>query len=181
MEATFTVDTAQLKISLIRINKFNPKYFKEGTGKIRLMPGGIEISTIGIFEAIPGKTDGLAEIYAPLKLMLAFVKDSKSHEITFTFRKGEMQCGNSVFTYPHIKVESWYNSPDTNLSIKPTDLELLRLGYKDINEILKYDLYSDYIKAKTKMNKSIVEAYGILKFYEITKEEVEDLISKKLQ
>lgn len=180
MEASFTVKTKEFKNSLARIKRFNTRYFKEGSVKVRTMPGGIELSTIGFFETIHGETNGLAEVLAPLKLLLAFVNDSKHEKITFKFRKGEVQCGNSVFSYPHIKVETWYNSPDTRLSIHPTDIELLKMGYRDINEILKYDLYTDYMKAKNKLNKSISEAFGSLKYYNINKEDIEILLRNKL-
>lgn len=180
METSFTVKSQELRKSLMRFKNFNPKYFEEGTVKIRTMPGGIELSTIGFYETVNGSTNGLAEVLAPLKLLLAFVKDNKNENISFKFRKGEMECGNSIFSYPQIAIETWYNSPDIDLSIQPTEIELLKNGYKDINTILKYDLYTDYIKAKNKLNKSITEAHGLLKMYKITKKDIENLIEEKL-
>lgn len=180
METIFTVRTKELKESLSRIKRFNKNYFKEGIVKIRLMPGGIELSTIGVFEFIHGQTEGLAEVFAPLKLLFAFTNDNLHDDITFKFRKGELECGNSIFSNPHIKIESWYNTTDIDLSIKPTELELLKMGHRDINDILKYNLYTDYMKAKGKLNAAVTQCYGILRGYGVRVEEIDQFIKIKL-
>ena len=109
MESVFTVKTVDLQESLTRIKRFNKKYFKEGIIKIRMMPGGIELSTIGVFEFVHGQTEGLAEVFAPLKLLFAFAQDCTHDSVTFKFRKGELECGNSIFSSPHISIKDWWN------------------------------------------------------------------------
>lgn len=179
MVTSCSVQTKELKKSLSRIKRFNPNYFKSGIVKIRMMPGGIELSTIGIFEVVPGYTQGLAEVYVPLKLIYAFTKTYTNEEITFTFRTGEMECGSSIFSYPEIKVETWYNTPDVDLSMRPRDFELLKMGYLNLEKVKQYNLHKEYLNAKNKMDKTIRECHGMLELYEIKKEDIEELIVQK--
>jgi len=180
MESVFTVKTVDLQESLTRIKRFNKKYFKEGIIKIRMMPGGIELSTIGVFEFVHGQTEGLAEVFAPLKLLFAFAQDCTHDSVTFKFRKGELECGNSIFSSPHISIKDWFYTTETNLSIKPTDIELLKLGHQNIGEIFRYNKHDEYLRAKAKLDKAITESYGILKVYNIKREEIEKLVQEKL-
>lgn len=161
------------------MKRFNPKYFKEGIVKIRMMVGGIELSTIGFFETVPGYTLGLAEVYVPLKLIYAFSKSCLNEEITFVFRNGELECGTSTFTYPEIIVQTWYNTPEIDLSMRPRDFELLRMGHRDLEKLKEYKLYDEYLKAKIKMDKTIRECHGMLEMYEVSKEDIEELIVQK--
>lgn len=179
MQTTFKVETAYIKKSLDRIKKFNPRYFKEGIGKIRVMPGGIELSTVGVVEAIHGETVGFCEVFVPLKLLYAYVSEHKQEYITFTFREGELECGSSIFENSHITISSWYSEAELEMTVNPSELEILILGHKNFSEILQYNLYQRYTKAKLKFEKDITECYGILSKYGITKEELEDLVALK--
>jgi hypothetical protein len=68
------------------------------------MPGGIEISGEGIYKTINGETEGLCEAFVPLKLLYSYSSLSKSKEISFSLREGELVCGSSIFTIPSIKI-----------------------------------------------------------------------------
>lgn len=180
MQTTFKVETAYIKKSLDRVKKFNPRYFKEGIGKIRVMPGGIEISTIGVVEAVHGETEGYCEVFVPLKLLYAYVSEYKQEHISFTIRDGELECGSSIFENSQIAISSWYSEIELEMTINPSEVEILILGHKNFSDILKYNLYQRYTKATLKLDKDITECYGVLSKYGVTKDELEDLVAIKL-
>jgi hypothetical protein len=105
------------------------------------MPGGIEISTIGVAEAVHGETEGYCEVFVPLKLLYACVFANKQEYIKFTFREGELECGSSMFSNPQIQISTWRSKVELELTINPSDIEILILGYKNLSDILQYNLY----------------------------------------
>jgi hypothetical protein len=179
MQTTFKVETAYLKKSLDRFKKINPRYFKEGIGKIRVMPGGVELSTVGVVEAVHGETEGFCEVFVPLKLLYAYVSEYRQEYIKFTFKEGELECGSSTFSNSQIQISTWYSKVELELTINPSDIEILILGYKNFSDILQYNLYQRYTKAKLKLEQDITECYGILTKYGVKKCEIEEIIYSK--
>ena len=182
METLFTIATLDINQVLLEFKKLQRKFFESGVAKIRVMPGGIEISGQGIYKTIHGETEGLSEVFAPLKLMYSFSAYCKTKTITFTFRNGELKCGSSIYTLPSIKVETWYNSPDLNLSINADDFSILKEAMLKGDEIMKKHNLDEKVKiANTKMIKSVNDAYTSLKAFKISKAEIMELVLSKLK
>lgn len=124
MQTSFRVNTIEINKALKEYQKLNKRFFERGVAKIRVMPGGIEISGEGIYKTINGQTEGLCEAYVPIKQLYSYSSLSKATEISFTITEGELRCGSSIFAIPSIKIESWYNSDDLDLSINSNDFEI---------------------------------------------------------
>ena len=62
MESTFKVDTKELNTALKEFKRLNKSFFERSNAKVRVMPGGIEISGGGIYKTVHGETEGLCEI-----------------------------------------------------------------------------------------------------------------------
>jgi len=182
IQSKFTVETKDLNTILSEFKRLQKKFFNNGICKIRVMPGGIEITGQGIFKTIHGETDGLAEIFVPVKLLFVFSSVYTQPNITFIFRPGELECGSSVYSLQDIQVETWYNSPDLFFPINLDDISLLKEGiFKGEEHIIKYNLLKQYNKAKLQMDLAIREAKNALKLYNITTEEIKNLVLKKLK
>ncbi len=181
METSFKVETKYINTVLLEFKKLQKKFFETGNAKIRVMPGGIEISGQGIYKTIHGETDGLSEVFVSLKLLYSFSSCCKLPTISYKFRNGELECGSSVYSLPSIKVETWYNSPDLDLTINADDFSILREALLKGDEYMKKHNLEERVKiANTKLIKSVNDAYTSLKAFRITKKEIENLIIEKL-
>jgi hypothetical protein len=102
--------------------------------------------------------------------------------ILFKFRNGELECGSSVFPLTSIKVETWYNSPDLDLSINSDDFSILREALLNGDEYMqKHNLDQRVKMANAKLIKSVNDSYESLKEFRITKKEIMDLVIEKLR
>ena len=182
MKTTFNVETRDLNKVLLEFKRLQKKFFETGIAKIRVMPGGIEISGQGIYLTVHGETDGLSEVFVSLKLLYSFSSYCKLPRITFDFFNGKLQCGSSVYSLPSIKVETWYNSPDLDLSINSDDFSILREALLKGDEYMQKHNLGERVKmANTKLDKSVNDSYASLKAFRITKKEIMDLIILRLQ
>ena len=109
MEITFKVNRSELNNVLLEFKRLKNKFYETGVAKISVMLGCIEISGQGIYKTVHGETDGLSEIFVPLKLLYTYSSTCNTPSLCFKFREGEMQCGSSIYSLPKIKVETWYN------------------------------------------------------------------------
>jgi hypothetical protein len=182
METKFTVGTSEINKVLLEFKKLQKKFFDTGNAKIRVMPGGIEISGQGLYKTINGETEGLSELFVPLKLLYSFSSFSKLPKITFLFRRGELHCGSSIFSLPSIKVETWYNSPDLDLCLNSDDFSILREALLKGNEHMeKHNLAENVKIANAKLINSVNDAYTSLRAFRISKNEIMDLVIAKLR
>jgi hypothetical protein len=181
MITKFSADTEDLVRVLSQIKRLQKKYFEKGICKIRVMSGGIELSSIGMFLCVHAETDHECEVFAPLKLLHVFALECKTPTIQFTFKDGFMQCGSVIYETPQIKVQYWMEQPTFDFSINYTDLELLKLFLTEGDgRITDPSMQSQLRSAKMKMSKSITEAYGSLSNFSVSKEDVALLVKKKI-
>lgn len=182
METIFKINTFEINKVLLEFKRLQKKYFETGIAKIRVMPGGIEISGQGIYKSIHGETEGLSEVFVPLKLLYTFSSFCKMPTISFIVRNGELQCGSSIYSLPIIKVETWYNSPDLQLSINSDDFSILKEALLKGDESMKKHNLDERVKiANTKLIKSVNDAYASLKVFKISKNDIMNLVVAKLK
>ena len=182
METMFKIETPEITKVLLEFKKLQKKYFETGIVKIRVMPGGIEISGQGIYKTIHGETKGLSEVFVPLKLLYSFISVCKTPTISFIFRNGELQCGSSIYSLPSIKVETWYNSPDLDLSINADDFSVLKEAMRKGDEYMKKHNLDERVRiANTKLTKSVNDAFASLKAFKVSKNEIMNLVIAKLK
>lgn len=181
METTFKVNRADINNVLLEFKRLQKKFYETGVAKIRVMPGGIEISGQGIYKTIHGETEGLSEVFVPLKLLYTYSSTCSTLIISFKFRDGEMQCGSSRYSLPKIKVETWFNSPDLELSINSDDFSILKEALlKGDEHMNKHNLGIRLREANAKLDISINGAFASLKGFKISKDELRNLVINKL-
>ena len=181
MNTQFTAEKEDLVVALTQIKRLQKKYFEKGVCKIRVMSGGVELSTVGIFLCVHAETTVECEVFVPLKLLYVFVFESTTPMIEFKFKNGSMQCGSVVYEMPEIKVQYWLDQPTLDFNINYSDKELLKLYLtQGDSKITDPSMQSRLRSAKMKMSKSITEAYGSLSQYGITKEELSLIVKKKI-
>jgi hypothetical protein len=181
MNTQFSADTEDLVTALAQIKRLQKKYFEKGICKIRVMSGGLELSTIGMFLCVHAETDNECEVFVPLKLIQVFALECKTSTIQFKFKNGSMQCGSVVYETPQIKVQYWMEQPTLDFSINYTDMDLLKLYLTEgDSKITDPSMQSQLRSAKMKMSKSITEAYGCLSNFAVSKDDLALLVKKKI-
>ena len=95
--SAFSLDRKELHKLIMMFKRHLAKKFDASICKIRVMPGGVEFSTAGIYLCLNCETVGLYEILVPLKLLFAYSSHGTQPLMSFTFREGEMTCGNSIY------------------------------------------------------------------------------------
>ena len=156
------------------------KEFPKTICKIRVMPGGIELSTTGIYRCINCETTGLYEILVPLKLLYAYAISNQPAMMEFTFRDGELQCGSSIFSSPMIKVKNWGTSADDGLHINYSDLDLIKVAFEQGDKYLEeHNLTGAYKELTAKLEKDLYQSYLALEGYGITQKDIRNLVYGK--
>ena len=181
LETEFTVETQDLLSALLQIKKLQKKYFEKGMCKLRVMSGGVEISTVGLFLCIPGETTTLSEVIVPLKLLYSFVVDCSTPTVNFKFRSKELICGSVVYTLPNISIQKWIDKPMLDFSINHTDLELLGILFTKGNASFVDPVLVDQLNAaQIKLSRSITQAFNSLSDYKIKRSEIEAMVKQRI-
>ena len=181
LETQFTADTTDLLTAMVQIKRLQKKYFEKGICKIRTMPGGIEISTVGMMNFVHAETENICEVIAPLKIIYAYVAECKTPTLYFKFTDRTMQCGSVTCVTPEIKIQQWVDQPTLDFSIDYTDMELLRLYFTEgDSKIVNPAMLTRLKTAKMKLNKAITEAHGSLSAYSVKREDVESIVKSRI-
>jgi hypothetical protein len=159
------------------------KDFKSRACKIRVMPGGIEISTNEIFWAVNCiSTEGIYEMIIPLQLIYAYTYTVSSKILDISIRNGEFQCGNSIMPDVSIRIKNWNPTDQLDINLEYTNAEFLKLAMQKGNN----SVTSEYIEKNYKANlnrieKDVNSAMISLKEYGIKHQDIRDLIFKKVR
>jgi len=182
MQSSFTVKTKEIKAALADMNRIGSKFQKASMLKITVLPDTIEIATQGIIKILKAETDGLADISVPALLIKGYVSTASAATMQFTFKQGELKCGSSLFTSPAIRLETVFNLPENDLPINANRMSVLRYGAnKSKEEIERLNLKSSITYANRTLNEKIYKALEHLKDYEVTFDELHELIQKKIK
>jgi len=98
--SAFALDRKELHKLIMMFKRHLAKKFDASMCKIRVMPGGVEFSTAGIYLCMNCETEGLYEILVPMKLLFAYTSHGTQPLMSFRFQEGEMKCGNSIYSSP---------------------------------------------------------------------------------
>jgi len=182
MHCSFTVKTKEIKSALNDMKRIGSKFRKASMLKITVLPDKIEIHTQGITKMLKAETEGLADILVPALLVNGYLDTASNVTIEFIFKQGELQSGSSVYTSSAIKLEEISNIPENELPINPNRLSVLRFAAnKSKDEIERLNLKSSIIYAQRRLNEKIQEALECLQDYEVTYDEIYEIIQKKIK
>lgn len=182
MQSSFTIQTKELKAALAAMNRIGLKFTSSSVLKISVLPETIEIATQGIMKILKAETDSLADILVPVLILKGYANTIKSAITQFTFKPGELKCGSSIYSSSAIKVETVFNVPENNLPINATTLEMVRQRViKNQEEIERFNLSPAIANDYQVMGEKIDKALKHLKYYEVTFDEIYDLIQKKIK
>lgn len=182
LESQLVVDRKELYLAVMFFKKLLKKGFDRTICNLRVMPGGLEIFTPGIVRNVHGETDGLYEFLVPLKVLLAYSSAGSNKNITLVFREGEMKCDGFLYTSPMIKMKNWQRPPVEELPVNYTDTDIIKLGYrKGVDYLEEHNLQDLYKGALNKMEVDIHSLMEILSVYELTKQDLRNLIEYRIK
>lgn len=182
MKSTFTVKTKDLKADLSRMERVGSRFSKTSMVKISVLPETIEISKQGMSRIIKAETEGLADIMVPALLLKGYLMTATSAVLSFTFKNGAVECGSSIFSSSAITVETIFNLPENDLPINATRLSVLRFAENKSNEeIERLGLTGSIKYAKRVYLEKVQKAAELLKDYDVSFEELMELINKKIK
>ena len=182
LQSKFILDRKELNHALLAFKRLIKKGFDTTICNLRVMPGGVEISTPGIARSIHGETEGLYEFLVPIKILFAYSSSSTNPTMSFVFRDGQMECDRSLYSSPMIKIKNWQSTPIDELPMNYTDTDVIKLAYKKGADYLEENNLQDvYKKALNNMEVDIHSVIEVLSKYELKKQDVRDLIEYRLK
>lgn len=182
LQSKFILDRKELSHALLAFKRLIKKGFDTTICNLRVMPGGVEISTPGIARSIHGKTEGLYEFLVPIKILFAYSSSSTNATMSFVFREGQMECDRSIYSSPMIKIKNWQPSPIDELPMNYTDTDVIRLAYKKgVDYLEENNLQDVYKKALNNMEVDIHSVMEVLSKYELTKQDIRDVIEFRIK
>jgi hypothetical protein len=185
-KTTFIIRKSKLKselLKMIKVFKGISKKAPTATLEMTITDGLLTLVVPGIKVALPCKTTGTVKLSIGLHYFYDIIQSWKDLIIEFTIIEGEMQIGVSKF-----KVQTTFFEDDKilrsiKLPINYTDYHLLQLENKGftIEELrfnnLEFEVYYAQKRLKTNINKT----KDLLGVYGITKQEIEDIIDRKIK
>jgi hypothetical protein len=183
LESKFTVNRDDLHNAIMFFKRMLKCEFKWRTCKIRIMPGGIEISTNEIFRAVNCiSTEGIYEIIIPMQLIYAYTYTIPSKILHISIRDGEFQCGNSIMPDVSIRIKNWNPTDPLDINLEYTNAEFLKLAMqKGNNYVMSEHIEKDYKANLNRIEKDVNSAMISLKEYGIKHQDIRDLIFKKVR
>lgn len=182
MESSFTLNTKNLKQALRNIKQIGGKKYMNDVLKISVQPEKIEIGTQGVVRYITAQTEGFADIFVPARVLEAYLQTLSTASISFKFKQGEMQCGSSVYNSNAIRIETMFSNPDNDLPINTDNLVLLKYAENNPeSKIEKLGLTNQIRNAKKNLVNNINSALKHLSKYDVTYDELHELIYKKIK
>ena len=100
----FSIDRKELKDTLNVFKKLLKRKFDSTICTLKIIPGGIELSTPGIMRTIYCETEGQQEFLVPVKLLYAYSSTSANKTMNFILYEGKMECDKSIYSSPKIKI-----------------------------------------------------------------------------
>jgi hypothetical protein len=178
----FKTDRKRLLLILKELKKLSTSLYSKGMIKIRVLKSCIEIYGIGVVKYVESETEGYCDIYVSMKLFYDFVSTSKSQLITFSFKEGELKCGNSIYSSFGISIEQIPINEELQLSMNFDDYSIIKEYLNQGDEfIIKHNLDSKLETANKRLNTAIHGAYESLKFFKLTKEEIKSYVIDKIK
>jgi hypothetical protein len=182
IQVSFTVYIKEVSKNLIALSRLAGRLTKTTIIKIRVLKTAIEISFNGITKRIEANTKGEADISLPVSLLKAYLTAGSGTSKTFTFRHGELLCGGSLFSSSAIVVKPVFSDMDGVINTNLSHHSILSYWLnKSKTEIEKLGLTATIEVAKTTMRTNILEALEFLAQYDMSYEELEELIKKKIK
>ena len=182
MQASFIVKTKEMKVALSDMKRISSKFKKASVLRITVLQDKIEIHLPGVTKLLKAETEGLADILVPAMLLTGYLETTSNATIEFVFKQGELQSGSSVYSSSAIKLEQVDNISKNELPINPNRLSILRFAAnKSKDEIERLNLKSTITYAQRRLNEKIQEAIECLQDYEVTYDEIYEIIQKKLK
>jgi len=182
LESKVTLDRKELNDALSTFKKLLKKKFDITICNLRVMPGGIELSTPGIMRAIHGETEGLYEFLVPIKILYAYSSSSMNKTMNFIFHEGKLECDKSIYSSPMIKMKNWQQTSIDNVAMNYSNTDLLKLGLeKGAQYLEENNLVGDFKKAQNNLELDIHSAMEILSKYELKKQDIRDIIEFRLK
>lgn len=182
MDIHFTVNTANFRYLFERILRTTGGLSKNKMICLRATHEKLELSVQGALWQTKAEVSGEGDIILPSKLLKAYLSSCSTAIISFSFRKGELQCGSSVYTTSAIDIIPLGLRPHIEIPINSTRKSLLRyvLINHDDRTLSKKNMGTTVKNAKLALKRDIRSALEFLEKYEVTHDEIERLIMNKL-
>lgn len=183
LESKFTVNREDLHDAIMFYKRMLKREFRARTCKIRVMPGGIEISTNEIFRAVNCiSTEGIYEIIIPLHLIWAYTHTVTSKILHISIRNGEFQCGTSIMSDSSIRIKNWNPTDPLDINLEYTNAEFLKMAMqRGAKYVMSDHIEKDYKASLNRIERDVSSAMISLKEYGIKHQDVRDLIYKKIR
>lgn len=182
MQIHFIVNTGTLKQLLDRVLRTAGGMGKNKIICLRATHDKLELSVPGALAMTKAEVHGEGDIILPTKLLKAYLSTCSTAIISFTFKKGEIQCGSSIITTSAIDIIPLGLRPHLEVPINSSRKSLTRyaLTEQDDINISKKGMGATIKTAKMTLKADIQSALKFLEKYDMTHDDLERLIMEKL-
>ena len=180
METKFTVDSSEFKKVIMDVKRLS-KHSMNMMVKISIQPQSIEFQFIGIQKILKAETETYCNVLVPFEILYGIVKTNSRNELTLVFKDGVVAFSGTTLSKSTIKVQSLFSNKTPDLNINHNILDILRLRNQYDNEKLgELNLIEKIEIEEQKLEQRLEEAQSILKFYGVTKKELENIVEQKI-
>ncbi len=183
--ATFKVHKKELLAVLKRLKAMEKAARRKGsTLEVTIINFGLQLIIPGIEVPIAATTTGTAKFTIPLLYFADIVDTEKNEVLNFTLKEDRLNLRD--FSW-HVQATFFENNRilrSINLPVNYKYLDIVRLYLSEkytAEEIEFNNLEKDVMKAIDKLKINIDKATTILKKYGFSKDEVEQILTKKIK
>lgn len=182
MPITFNISKGVLSNLFDQVMKPAGGLKKNKMINIRATYEKVELSVQGVFCGAKAEVSGEGDIILPAKLFKAYIDSCSVGTVTFTFSKGQLKCGSSIYETSAIDVMPLGLRPHLEVPINPTRLSTLRYALSEPDEklIQMKGLGTTVTAAKMSMKRDIQAALTKLEKYDVTHDDLEKLVLRRI-
>lgn len=150
--------------------------------EIEIRPDAAILSSFGAQYTLPCTATGFAKVIAPYAIVVDFAKRRKVDRLTISFGPGKMELDKSVFESSAIELVHPENQTGLGLVLNYKDLDLVRLrnSHND-DELERMGVRKQVENAEERLRENLNMASRLLAPYEVSFEELEQLVEKKVR
>lgn len=150
--------------------------------QLRIFYDRVEFHAKGVCISVAADNVAEGDVLCPAKLLKSYLSSSSASVIVFVFSKGEVQCGSSKFQISSIDVFPHGLEPSSEIAINATLKSIKRLTLQESNT--KYyqqkGMMSTVVAANKQLKDDLTKALEILQGYNVTYDDLEELVRKRI-
>lgn len=144
-------------------------------------PGKVEIIGFGVSMFINIKCNSFYNVAIPFPILWRLVQDSKDKRFVMEISQSRIKSKNIAIDSPLIKISQPDDSPQIEMDITPSKIEILALRNEySIDELNDLNLINEVQQTEKELEEALLKCESVLNVFNITAAELNKLIEKKI-